>query len=78
MDHGLIGKGELKKILLNINFLLINLENYYGNIFYQPLIGYTRIFKSVRFKLSLNCSTILDLYFMNKMVLNRFYIFFKR
>ena len=34
----------------------------------EPSIGQTRIFKTVRFKLWLNCPTVLDLYFMNKAV----------
>ena len=36
----------------------------------EPAIGHTRIFKSVRFKLALECSTSLDFYFMNKTVRN--------
>ncbi|UJR36630.1 hypothetical protein I4U23_029350 [Adineta vaga] len=40
----------------------------------EPLIGQTRIFKSVRFKLSLDCPTILDLYFMNKTKLQQLHI----
>ncbi len=34
----------------------------------EPTVGQTRIFKTVRFKLWLSCPTILDVYFMNKMV----------
>ena len=34
----------------------------------EPTIGQTRIFKAVNFKLLLNCSTTLDVYFMNNRV----------
>ncbi|CAF1669939.1 unnamed protein product, partial [Adineta ricciae] len=37
----------------------------------DALIGQTRIFKTVRFKLWLACQTTLDLYFMNKMKLHQ-------
>ncbi|CAF4065238.1 unnamed protein product, partial [Rotaria sp. Silwood2] len=40
----------------------------------EPSIGQTRIFKSVHFKLLLNCPTTLDLYFMNKMKLQQLHI----
>ena len=34
----------------------------------EPLIGQTRIFKNVRLKLQLNCSTNLDVYFASEKV----------
>ncbi|CAF4971055.1 unnamed protein product, partial [Rotaria sp. Silwood1] len=37
----------------------------------EPIVGQTRIFKTVRFKLWFNCSTIIDLYFMSKMKLQQ-------
>ncbi|CAF4261605.1 unnamed protein product [Rotaria magnacalcarata] len=40
----------------------------------EPTVGQTRIFKSVHFKLLLNCSTKLDLYFMNKTKLQQLHI----
>ncbi|CAF3490546.1 unnamed protein product [Rotaria socialis] len=40
----------------------------------EPTAGQTRIFKSVHFKLLLNCSTKLDLYFMNKTKLQQLHI----
>jgi hypothetical protein len=78
-DLGLIDKGDwinsfkqqfqsifLSRELLWQYFLPTLYED--SPITQEPSIGQTRIFKSVRFKLSLNCATILDLYFMNKMV----------
>ncbi|CAF1031213.1 unnamed protein product [Adineta ricciae] len=40
----------------------------------EPSVGQTRIFRSVRFKLSLNCPTVLDLYFMNKTKLQQLHL----
>ncbi len=45
----------------------------------EPIVGQTRIFKTVRFKLWLYCPTILDVYFMNKMVcFYSFVVFFSK
>ena len=42
----------------------------------EPLVGQTRIFKNVRVKLQLNCSTSLDVYFMSKTVRSPFELLF--
>jgi hypothetical protein len=84
MDLGLIDKGRLFRKFFHINNL-INREalwQYFLPTLFEdsavtpePIVGQTRIFKTVRFKLWLECPTILDVYFMTKMV--RFYFLFE-
>ena len=75
---GPIDKGKLLKIISTPCFLFYSREalwNYFLPTLYEecpvtpePTVGQTRIFRNFRFKLWLNCPTMIDLYFMNKKV----------
>ena len=77
MDHGLIDRGKFHRNCNQLDLLFTRdaLWQYFLPTLFEdspvtpePIVGQTRIFKTVRFKLWLFCPTVLHLYFMAKKV----------